>query len=155
MIVLAIGGFGIYRLTQQNAAPSTQVTDSTAAAVAPNEGVTATPSIVLTATATEIPPTEDSQEVNMQQQLRDWLATVEGVSQVLSFDVDIPGAEPPLVYVEVVVNSGFNNTKIPDQIVEKLNTVLNTTQYSDFTVIISDGSTTTEYDYDAASGLWN
>lgn len=155
VIILAIGGFGIYRLTQQNAVQPTQAIDSSAAAVAPTEAVTATPSIVLTATATEIPPTENSQEVSMQQQLREWLATVDGVSQVSSFDVDIPGDEAPLGYVEAVVKSGYNNTKIPDAIVEKLKTVLNTSQFSDLAVILSDGSKTTEYDYDSASGSWN
>ena len=154
VIILAIGGFAIYRTTQQNPVPSTQVTDSTALAVAPTEGVTATPFVVLTVTATEIPPTENSQESSLQQQLRDWLATVEGVSQVLSFDVDIPGDEPPLVYVELLATAGHNDTHIPELLVQKLNETLNTTQYSDFLIIINDDQRVIEYRFNSVNNTW-
>jgi hypothetical protein len=155
VIILVIGGLAISRLTQQTAVPPTQVIDNTAVAAVPTQSVSLTPSTVLTPTETEVPPTEDSHEVSLQQKLREWLTSVDGVTQVLSFDVDIPGDEPPLVYVELVVGSGYNDTKIPDQIVKKLNDELKTTQYSDFAVIVSDGSATTEYDYDSASSSWN
>jgi len=158
LVILVVGGFGIYRLSQQNAVPSTPTIEATsAAAVATStiESATAAPTIVLSPTATDIPPTENGQEVTLQQSLREWLAAVKGVSKVLSFDVDIPGDEPPLGYVEVVVDSGFNDTNIPDQIAEKLKTELKTTEFSDLAVIMSDGSTTTEYDYDSKSSSWN
>jgi hypothetical protein len=158
VVILVVGGFGIYRLSQQNAVPSTPTLESTSAAAvatATTESVTATPTIVLSPTATDIPPTENGQEVTLQQKLREWLAAVKGVSKVLSFDVDIPGDEPPLGYVEVVVDSGFNDTNIPDQIAEKLKTELKTTEFSDLAVIMSDGSTTTEYDYDSKGSSWN
>jgi hypothetical protein len=155
VIILVIGSLAIYRLKQQTPVSSTQGTDNTAVAAAPTENIAVTLSIVLNPTETEIPPTEDSQEVSLQQKLRDWLTSVQGVTQVLSFDVDIPGDEPPLVYVELVVNSGYDDTKIPDLIVKKLNDELKTTKYSDFAVIMNDGSTTTEYDYDSAGSAWN
>ena len=60
-----------------------------------------------------------------------------------------------LGYVELIVNSGFNDTNIPDLIAEKLKSDLNTTQFSDLTVIMSDGSTTTEYDYVSKTSSWN
>src|SRR4051812_10438416 len=110
VIILVIGGLAIYRLTQQTAVPPTQITDNNAVAAVPTQSVSLTPSIVLTPTETEVPPTEDSHEVSLQQKLREWLTSVDGVTQVLSFDVDIPGDEPPLVYVELVVNSGYNDT---------------------------------------------
>jgi len=157
VVVLLVGGFAIYRLTQQNQPPvtPTQVAESTSVAVAATESASATPSPIPSATATPIPPTENSQEVTLQQKLRDWLAAVDGVSKVLSFDVDMPGDEPPLGYVELEVKSGYNDTKIPDKIVEKLKIELKTTQFSDLTVIMSDGSTTTEYDYDSKGNSWN
>ena len=155
VIILGVSGLVIYGLSQQKPVAPTEVTDSTAVAVAPTEGVSATASVVPSATATPIPPTEDSHEVSLQQQLRDWLASVDGVTKVLSFDVDIPGDEPPLAYVEVVVNSGYNDTHIPDEVVQKLNSVLNTTQYSDFAIIMNDGSSTIEYAFDSKSNSWN
>jgi hypothetical protein len=160
VVILLVGGFVIYRLMQQNQNPvtPTQVAESTSSvAVAATESSSATPSVVpsATVTATPIPPTEDSHEVTLQQQLRDWLGTVDGVSKVLSFDVDLPGDESPLGYVEIVVKSGSNDTHIPDKIVEKLKTELKTTQFTDLAVIMSDGSTTTEYDYDSKANTWN
>jgi hypothetical protein len=158
VLILAIGFFAVYRLSQQNAVPPTATLEGTSAAVVPTvpaESATATPTIVLSPTPTDIPPTENGQEVTLQRRLHDWLATVEGVSKVLTFDVDMPGDEAPLGYVEMIVNSGFNDTKIPDLIAEKLKTELNSTQFSDLTVIMSDGSTTTEYDYVSKTSSWN
>jgi hypothetical protein len=156
VLILAVGGFAIYRLSQQNAVPSTPTAEGTNLAVVPTtqaEIATANPTIDLS--PTDIPPTENGQEVSLQQKLRDWLATVEGVSKILTFDVDVPGDVLPLGYVEVVVNSGFIDTKIPGLIVEKLKTELNTTEFSDLTIILSDGSTTTEFNYDSKAGSWN
>ena len=157
VIILGVSSLIIYNLSQRKSIPTTEVAEATRniAASTPSTAVTVPATSTVMPSATPIPPTEDSKEVSLQQRLRDWLASVEGVSQVLSFDVDIPGDEPPLGYVEVVVNSGYNDTKIPDQIAEKLKTELKTTEFSDLAVIMSDGSTTTEYDYDSKSSSWN
>jgi len=109
----------------------------------------------VTPTATALPPTENSHEVSLQQQLRDSLSTVQGVSKVLSFDIDLPDNEAPLAYVEVNVDSGFNDTHIPDKIVQKLNGVLNTTHYSDLTIIMNDVSSVVQYSFDSANKSWN
>jgi len=156
VVILVVSGAVIYGLSQQKPAP-TQVVESTSVAAASTPSVSVTPPAIpsATATATPIPPTEDLKEVSLQQRLRDWLTDVSGVSQVLSFDVDIPGDEPPLAYVEVMVEQGYNDTHIPDKIVQKLNDELKTKQYSDFSIIMSDGSTTTEYAFDSKSSSWN
>jgi hypothetical protein len=155
LVILGLSVLVIYRVSQQApAAPNaagvpTVVGEATQIVLA----VTAMPSLI--PTATELPPTENSHEVSLQQQLRDWLSTVQGVSQVLSFDVDIPDNEAPLAYVEVNVESGYNDTHIPDEIVQKLNSVLNTTNYSDLTVIMNDVSSIVQYSFDSTVSTWN
>ena len=109
---------------------------------------------ILTPQPTAIPPTEPPTEVAMQDQLQSWLASVVGVTQVVSLDIDVPSDEAPLVYVELAVSPGYNDTNIPNTLVAKMNVTLNTTQYSDFAVIMNDGSATIEYDYDSQSATW-
>jgi hypothetical protein len=110
---------------------------------------------ILTPQPTAIPPTEPPTEVAMQDQLESWLAGVVGVTQVLSLDIDVPGNEAPLVYAELDVSAGYNDTNIPNALVAKMNETLNTTQYSDFAVIMNDGSATIEYDYDSQTATWS
>ena len=105
--------------------------------------------------ATQVPPTEPAQEVELQQQLRDWFMTVEGVNEVKSLDIDVPGDDSPLIYAELNVSPGYNNTSIPNAFVAKLNDTLNVTQYSDFVVIIDDGTQVVEYTLDLKNGVWN
>ncbi len=144
--LLGVGIAAIYLLSQQE-------TDSPPADV----GTTADTSVTVTATspATAVPPTEPPQEVALQQQLRDWLKTVVGVNDVLSLDIDVPGDEPPLIYVEISVSPGYNTTSIPDAFVAKVNETLNTTQYSDFVVIINDETQTVEYTFDSQNVVWS
>ena len=66
--------------------------------------------------------------------------TVEGVNDVLALDIDVPNDEPPLVYAEIGVMPGYNDTRIPNIFVEKLLTIFDTTSYSDFVVIVNDGT---------------
>jgi hypothetical protein len=157
VVILLVGGLVIYGLSQPKPVPPTEVVETARVAAVSTASMSATPSAIpsVAPTATAIPPTEDLKEVSLQQKLRDWLASVDGVSQVLSFDVDIPGDEPPLAYVEVVVKQGYNDTNIPDKVVQKLNDELKTKEYSDFSIIMSDGSTTTEYAFDSKSSSWN
>jgi hypothetical protein len=144
--LLGVGIAAIYLLSQQE-------TDSLPADV----GTATDTSVNITATspATAVPPTEPPQEVTLQQQLQDWLKTVVGVNDVLSLDIDVPGDEPPLIYVEISVSPGYNNTSIPDALVAKVNETLNTTQYSDFVVIINDESQTVEYTFDSQNVVWS
>ncbi len=142
--LLGVGIAAIYLLSQQE-------TDSLPADVS-----TATDTnVTATSPATAVPPTEPPQEVALQQQLRDWLKTVVGVNDVLSLDIDVPGDEPPLIYVEISVSPGYNTTSIPDAFVAKVNETLNTTQYSDFVVIISDETQTVEYTFDSQNVVWS
>ena len=154
VIILGIGSLIILNLPKQSPS-TTQVAEATQDSTALTPTAFIVPSLVPSATPTLIPPTEDLKEVSLQQRLRDWLSGVNGVDKVLSFDVDLPGNEPPLAYVEVVVKQGFNDTHIPDQIVQKLNDELKTKEYSDFSIIMSDGSTTTEYAFDSKNSVWN
>jgi hypothetical protein len=144
--LLGVGVAAIYLLSQQE-------TDSNPVDV----GTAADMSVNITATspATAVPPTEPPQEVALQQQLRDLLKTVVGVNDILSLDIDVPGDEPPLIYVEISVSPGYNNTNIPDAFVAKVNETLNTTQYSDLVVIISDESQTVEYTFDSQNLVWS
>jgi zona occludens toxin (predicted ATPase) len=114
-------------------------------------------SVTATATppATAVPPTEPPKEVSLQQQLRDWLVTIGGVSKVSSLDIDVPDNEPPLVYAEIEVTPGYNDTRIPNIFVGKLNEALATTQYSDFVIIINDGAQVVEYDFDSKNVVWS
>lgn len=105
--------------------------------------------------ATTVPPTEAPQEVALQQQVRDWVLTVDGVTQVLTLDIDVPGDEPPLIYAELEVGPGHNNTSIPNQLVAKVNEVLSISQYSDFVVIMNDGTQVTEYTLNLETGGWS
>jgi cytoskeletal protein RodZ len=155
VIILGIGSLIILNFSKQNAASPTTVAETTQDTVISTATAFIVPTIVPSATPTAIPPTEDLKEVSLQQKLRDWLSGVNGVDHVLSFDVDMPGNEAPLAYVEVVVKQGYNDTHIPDQVLQKLDDELNTKDYSDFSIIMSDGSTTTEYDLDAKSHTWN
>jgi hypothetical protein len=110
---------------------------------------------ILTPQPTAVPPTEPPTEVAMQDQSQSWLASVVGVTQVLSLDIDVPSDEAPLVYAEIDVSEGYNDTNIPNALVAKMNETLNTTQYSDFAVIMNDGSATIEYDFDSQNATWS
>jgi hypothetical protein len=110
---------------------------------------------ILTPQPTAIPPTEPPTEVAMQDQLRGWLGNVVGVTQVQSLDIDVPSDEPPLIYAEVDISEGYNDTSIPEAFVAEVNQALNTTQYSDFVVIMNDGTVTIEYDFDSQNGTWS
>jgi hypothetical protein len=119
-------------------------------------GATATNTdTILTPQPTAVPPTEPPTEVAMQDQLQSWLGSMVGVTQVLSLDIDVPSDEAPLVYAEIAVSEGYNDTNIPDALVAKMNETLNTTQYSDFAVIMNDGSATIEYDFDSQNATWS
>ncbi len=104
---------------------------------------------------TDVPPTEAPQEVALQQQVRDWVQAVEGVTQVLTLDIDVPGDEPPLIYAELEVEPGFNTTSVPNQLVAKVSEILGASQYSDVVVIMNDGTLVTEYTLNLESGGWN
>jgi hypothetical protein len=110
---------------------------------------------ILTPQPTAIPPTEPPTEVAMQDQLRSWLGSVVGVTQVQSLDIDVPSDEAPMIYAEVDISAGYNDTGIPEAFVGEVNQALNTTQYSDFTVIMNDGTVTIEYDFDSQNGTWS
>jgi hypothetical protein len=148
VVILLLGILAVYGLSQRNPPLPTEVAQATSLSVLATQSASATP------TPTELPPTENPREVSLQQQLKDWLATVEGVNQVLTFDVDIPGDEPPLAYVEIAVKPGFTDTRIPDAVVQKLNEVLNTTEYSDFVIIMNDGQRAFEYTFDSKNKTW-
>jgi hypothetical protein len=145
-LVLAVGIAAIYLLSTRgdNSAP---VSGGAATATSVDT--------VLTPQPTAVPPTEPPTEVAMQDQLRSWLAGVVGVTQVLSLDIDVPSDEAPLIYTEIDVDAGYNDTSIPDALVAKVNETLNTTQYSDFVVIMNDGAVTIEYDYDSQNATWS
>jgi hypothetical protein len=145
-LLLAVGIGAIYLLSTQgdNSSPV-----GGGAATATNADT------ILTPQPTAVPPTEPPTEVAMQDQLRGWLGNVVGVTQVLSLDVDVPSDEAPLVYAEVNISAGYNDTNIPDALVAKMNETLNTTQYSDFAVIMNDGTVTIEYDYDSQNATWS
>ena len=114
-----------------------------------------TVSVSASPVVTEVLPTEDSQEVGLQQQLRDWFLTVDGVNRVSTLDVDVPGDHPPLVFAEIGVSPGYNDTRIPDVFVQKLNDALNTTQYSDFVIILNDELRIVEYMFDSENIVWH
>jgi hypothetical protein len=145
-LLLAVGVAAIYLLSTQgdNSAPL-----SGGAATATGMDT------ILTPQPTAVPPTEPPTEVAMQDQLRSWLGNVVGVTQVLSLDIDIPGDEAPLVYTEIDIGAGYNDTNIPNALVAKVNETLNTTQYSDFVVIMNDGSATIEYDFESQNATWS
>lgn len=109
---------------------------------------------ILTPQPTAIPPTEPPTEVAMQDRLRNWLGNVVGVTQVQSLDIDVPSDEPPLIYSEVDVSEGYNDTGIPDAFVAEVNQALGTTEYSDFVIIMNDGTVTIEYDYNSQNATW-
>jgi hypothetical protein len=98
---------------------------------------------------------ENPEEVGLQQQLRDWFITVDGVHNVLSLDVDVPDDSSPLIYAEIVVSPGYNDTRIPDIFVQKLNETLGTMQYSDFVIILNDNSQVVEYMFDSDNIVWH
>jgi hypothetical protein len=145
-LLLAVGIAVIYLLSAQGN-DSSPVGGGAATATNANT--------VLTPQPTAVPPTEPPTEVAMQDQLRSWLRSVVGVTQVLSLDIDVPSDEAPLVYAEIDVSEGYNDTNIPDALVAKMNETLNTTQYSDFAVIMNDGSATIEYDFDSQNATWS
>lgn len=105
--------------------------------------------------STPLPPVEPTQEVALQQQLTAWFLTVAGVDSVSSLDVDVPADEPPLVYAEIAVSPGYNDSRIPETLIAHLKELLNTSQFSDVVVIIDDGAHMTEYTLDPASMVWN
>lgn len=139
----------VYFLPPDDTLPTTDLYDATSATSAP-----ATDSIVAPL-ATSIPPTEPSEEVAVQNQLRSWFATVSGVTNVHSLDIDMPADEPPLVYVEIDVRPGYNNQRLPETFVAKLNEVLGVTRYSDLVVIIDDGELMIEYTFDSENTVWH
>ena len=144
--ILVVGFALIYSLNRPTTGlPDQPVTEPTAieTAIVSNAPV-----------ATVVPPTEPAQEVSLQQQLRDWFMTVEGVNDVLSLDIDVPNDEPPLVYAEIGVMPGYNDTRIPNMFVEKLMTIFDTPSYSDFVVIVNDGTQTVEYILDSETTTW-
>jgi hypothetical protein len=149
LIVFGLGILAIYGLSSRETVLPTAVGEEPSIASDSTVTVLARPS------ATEVPPTEAAQEVGLQQQLRDWFVGVEGVSQVLTLDVDVPIGDPPLIYAEIVVSPGFNDTRIPDMFVQKLNETLNTTDYSDFVIIVNDELRVVEYRFDSESILWH
>jgi hypothetical protein len=138
LVIIVVGVSAIYALSQEDTEPSS--TESNLAA---------------TLSATNVPPTEAPQEVALQQQLRDWALTMEGVTQVSTLDIDIPENEPPLIYAELEVEAGYNNQSIPNLLITKVNEVLNVTQYSDVTVIINDGTQIIEYTLNPENNTWN
>ena len=98
--------------------------------------------------------TEDAEEAQVQNGLRDWFVALDSVDEITSFDVDMPEGEAPLVYIEVVVPPGYNNASIPDAIISKLNEELGTTTYSNFTVIVDDGERVVEYILEVDNATW-
>jgi hypothetical protein len=146
--ILGLSILAIYRLSLPETVPPTVAGEATSIISDSTARVSAGPS------ATEIPPTEDSQEVGLQEQLRDWFMTVDGVNNVLSLDVDVLSDGPPLVYAEIGVNPGYNDTRIPDIFMQKLNDSLNTTRYSDFVIIINDELRVVEYAFDSENIVW-
>jgi hypothetical protein len=154
LLVAVIGLAGVsilavYGLTRKETVSPTQTPGVLHTVADSSVSATATPP------ATEVPPTEPPKEVSLQQQLRDWFMTVGGVSKVSSLDIDVPNNEPPLVYAEIEVTPGYNDTRIPNIFVGKLNEALATTQYSDFVIIINDGTQVVEYDFDSKNTVWS
>lgn len=149
IVIFGLGILAIYTLSLRETSLPTVPGEATRLTPVSTGSVSPSPSV------TEVSPTENYEEVGLQQQVRDWFVTVEGVNNVLSLDIDVPGNEPPLVYAEIAVNPGFNDTRIPDILVQKLNDMLNTTQYSDLVVIINDGQQIVEYMLDLENSGWN
>ena len=162
--IIVLGGFLV--LTLQNddenpeptSAANLDVTDTNTEGeptAAPHTAVDEDAATDIPTPATETPVvTEDPQELSLQEQLETWLLELEGVDSVISLDVDIPEGQPPLVYTELVVFPGNNNTAIPDAFIQHLNDSLDTTTYSDFVVIISDGQAVTEYILNIEDETW-
>lgn len=109
----------------------------------------------VTPLATMVPPTEPPREVSIQTQLADWLMTVSGVEDVLSLDIDTSTDEPPLIYAELTVSPGFNNSGIPAEFAARVNDVLLTRQYSDFVIIMGDGQQIVEYALNFQTSTWD
>jgi len=150
MLTLAgVGLAALYIASLDESAPSSASSNVAASAPTGTTVRTAAPQ------ATQPPPPEPSQEVELQQQLRDWLVSTTGVTNVLSLDIDVPAGEAPLVYAEIEVSPGYNNTGIPEIFAARLNEALDVTQYSDLVVIIDDGVQTVEYTFDPEARAWN
>lgn len=143
LVLVAING-----LSQREAIQPTAVTDSSQAVSETTVPATDVP------VATQVPPTENPPEAGLQQQVREWFLTVEGVKEVMSLDIDLPDGEPPLVFAEIAVDAGYNNSHIPETLVQKLNEELNTTQYSDFMIILNDDAQIVEYVLHSDSVGW-
>jgi hypothetical protein len=163
VIIIVIGAFLIlgrgdgYDSSDATDSPNNQVAaDQTGTALmSASTPATSDSSTALATPATETPVvTEDPQELTLQEQLESWLLDYEGVDNVISLDVDIPEDEPPLAYVELVVFPGNNNTTIPNAFKQHLTESLNTTSYSDFVVIMSDGQQVIEYILNLEDESW-
>jgi hypothetical protein len=149
MGLVGVSIVAVYGLTRKETVSPTETPGAIHTVADSPVSTTATPP------ATEVPPTEPPHEVSLQQQLSDWLVTVGGVTKVSSLDIDVPDNEPPLVYAEIEVTPGYNDTRIPNMFVGKLNEALATTQYSDFVIIINDGTQVVEYDFDSKNAVWS
>lgn len=141
VVIVGLGLVALYRMSIQNVADTTSGDASANALLGP--------------AATIVRPTENPAEVDLQQELRDWFMTVDGVENVLSLDVDVPGDQPPLIFAEIVVADGFNDTRIPDTFMHRLNEALSTTHYSDFVIIVKDEMKAVEYGLDTESLSWH
>ena len=144
------------------ASPAATETSSLQASPAPTNTVEAnlvTAQVQASPVATNIPPTDviitpDAQELSLQEQVQLDLLNLEPVDTIITLDVDLPEGQPPLVYLEVVLQTGYNNIQTIDMIKQQLDSRLNTSQYSDFLLIASDGLRAVEYTLNVGTNTW-
>lgn len=148
LVIAGVALAAVYFLSLDDTVPATGSDNAASAAFASADS---TPAPV----PTSIPPTEPSEEIEVQDALQSWFATVAGVTNVRSLDIDVPAGEPPLVYAEIDVEPGYSGQQMAETFVTKLNEVLGVTRYSDLVIIIDDGAQVIEYTFDSDDTIWH
>jgi hypothetical protein len=97
---------------------------------------------------------ENIEELSLQEEVHSEIMALEAVDAIISLDIDLSEGQAPLVYIDLVLNSGYSNVQTADLIKRELNTLLDTTDYSDFVLIASDGLMVIEYKYNAETNTW-
>jgi hypothetical protein len=97
---------------------------------------------------------ENIEELSLQEEVHSEILALDAVDAIISLDIDLSEDQAPLVYIDLVLNSGYSNVQTADLIKQELNTLLDTTDYSDFVLIASDGLMVMEYKYNAETNTW-
>ena len=87
--------------------------------------------------------------------MREWLINVPDVGEISTLDIDNSSGEPPIVYLEFSVLSETIDDTIPNIVLNKMNEILNTSTYGDFTIIMTNTSQVFEYSLDLTNNEWN